>query len=660
MKIMNINTGKYVKGAMIAAVILTGFSCKKYLDVVPDNTLKLDNIFNLREDAWNGLAKVYSYMPRDGDVHLTSWTLGDEWIGRLDYNNNTGNLRAMRIMRGLQSQSAPQLGYWSGTQGGTPLYQAVRQADIFLENIGKVKDMTEVERDDWKAQVKMLKAYYLFMLVQRYGPIVLPTFTATPETPTEDLFIPRSKVEDCFKYILDLIDEAIPALDERAGENEVGQIDRIVAKSIKAKVLFFRASPFYNGNMEYYGDFVNEKGEPFFPLQYDKEKWKAAIDALNDAIATAEANGHVLYTYTKEPYLFDREAFQKNPANMKKLYDLRMVICDPWNREVVWGNSNIDYYGGGEIPHGSNMRLPDGYGDGVKNDPGFSWQWLAATYQMAERYYTKNGLPIEEDLTFNMNTRHELVTTPGASSPDYVPLTGIMQPGTETINLYLNREPRFYANLAITGGYWRTHTKLIKTIMYANRDGGFNSSQHTTDYYCTGIGVKKFVHPESQSGAWQRTVKYPYPIIRLADLYLMKAEALNEYSGPSAAVYAEINKIRQRAGVPNVETVWSDPALARTPNKHLTKEGLRDIILQERAVELAFEGHHFWDMLRHKRAPGAFSVPIYGWTHTGTTGTSFFVLNVKQERRFTINDCLWPIDLNEMNTNGKLIQNPGW
>ncbi|HTG55078.1 MAG TPA: RagB/SusD family nutrient uptake outer membrane protein, partial [Niabella sp.] len=113
-------------------------------------------------------------------------------------------------------------------------------------------------------------------------------------------------------------------------------------------------------------------------------------------------------------------------------------------------------------------------------------------------------------------------------------------------------------------------------------------------------------------------------------------------------------------GVPNIETVWSDATLARTPNKHLTKEGLRDIILQERGIELAFEGHHFWDMLRHKRAPGAFSAPIYGWTHTGTTGTSFFVLNVKQERRFTINDCLWPIDLNEMNTNGKLIQNPGW
>ncbi|WP_317235339.1 RagB/SusD family nutrient uptake outer membrane protein [Niabella ginsengisoli] len=106
--------------------------------------------------------------------------------------------------------------------------------------------------------------------------------------------------------------------------------------------------------------------------------------------------------------------------------------------------------------------------------------------------------------------------------------------------------------------------------------------------------------------------------------------------------------------------VWSDPSLARTPNKHLTKEGLRDIILQERSVEFAFEGQHFWDMLRHKRAVAEFSAPIWGWNHAGTTAADFFVLSIKQQRRFTITDCLTPIDLNEMNTNGNLIQNPGW
>ena len=198
-------------------------------------------------------------------------------------------------------------------------------------------------------------------------------------------------------------------------------------------------------------------------------------------------------------------------------------------------------------------------------------------------------------------------------------------------------------------------------MKYAGRDGGFNSSQHSTDYYETGIAVKKFVHPESKSGAWQRTIKYPYPIMRLADLYLMKAEAYNEYNdSPVPQVYEAINRVRERAGVPDVETVWSDPSIVRTVNKHKTKEGMRDIILQERGIELAFEGSRFWDMLRTKRAVMEFSTPVWGWTYTGATGAQFFNLEVKQIRRFTITDCLWPIDLNEMNTNSNLIQNPGW
>ncbi|HEY9560313.1 MAG TPA: RagB/SusD family nutrient uptake outer membrane protein [Anseongella sp.] len=649
------------KIALISTVLALTTSCNEYLNVVPDNTLKLENLFDLKEDAWNALAKVYSYLPADDQTHVTTWTLGDEWIGRLDLNDVTGNLRAIRIMRGLQSETSPQLGLWSGTQGGKRMYEALRQTDVFLANIDNVRDMTDQEKKDWKAQVTFLKGYYAFLLVQRYGPIVLPTEMVTPEATSEQLFLKRSKVEDCFNFILTLMNEAIPNLSERATENEWGQVDQVVAKAIKARVLFFRASPFFNGNNEYFGDFMDDDGQPFFPLTYDREKWKAAIDALTEAITAAEANGMGLYHYDKEPFLYDRTAFTANQENMKTLYDLRMVICDPWNKELVWGNSNINYYGQGELAHSSNIRLPEGYGDGVVNTAGFSWQWMAATYRMAERYYTENGLPISEDLTFDMNTRHEIITTPGAAEPEYQELDGIMQPGAETIRLYMNREPRFYANLGITGGYWRAHTVRINTMMYASSDGGFNSSQHSTDFLCTGIGVQKFVHPESQSGAWQRTIKYPYPIMRMADLYLMKAEALNEYNDvPTHEVYDLVNLVRERAGIPDVEDVWSDASLAKTVNKHRTKEGMRDIILHERSVELAFEGSHFWDMLRHKRATAEFSTPIWGWTHTGTTGSDFFVLEVKQPRRFTITDCLWPIDLNEMNTNGNLIQNPGW
>lgn len=652
---------KMKKGILAAmcSLALTFSGCTKYLDVVPDNTLKLENIFNLKQDAYDALAKVYSYMPSDDLTHNSSWLLGDEWLSRLDLNNNESYLRGIRIMRGLQSQTSPLIGYWSGTGTGSPMYEAMRQADVFLENIGKVKDMTDQEKREWSAQVKFLKAYYAFLLVRHYGPIVIMEKTAGPESTKEELFIPRSTVEESFAYVLRLINEAMPDLKEKVLDNDLGQIDQIVAKAMKARVLVYRASPFFNGNMEFFGDFVNAEGKSFFPLAYDKEKWKEALDAINESIAIAERNGLGMYTYQKEPFLYDREAFEHNPEKMKTLYDLRMLITDPWNKELVWGMSGYNFRSAG-LGSAAAIRLPLGYGDGLANSNSFSFQWLGASYQMVERYYSENGLPLEEDLTYDLNGKHDIVKLPGVEETDYKALQGYMQPGAETINLYLNREPRFYANLGVTGGFWRGHGVRINTQFFYNTDGGRSSSFFPSDFLASGIGVQKLTHPESQSGAWQRVIKYPLPLIRMSDLYLMRAEALNEYYGPSEEAYADINKIRKRAGIPDVQESWGNTSLARNPNKHLTKEGLRDIILQERSIEFAFEGLRFWDMWRYKRAAQVFSSPMWGWDTDGKDAKTFFVLDVKQQRRFTITDYLWPIDLNEMNTNSKLIQNPGW
>jgi hypothetical protein len=650
-----------IQRLVLAITLLT--SCSGYLDVVPDNTLTLNNIFSVKEEAWNALATIYSYLPNDYDTHNTTWSLGDEWIGRIDLNVNTDQLRAIRIMRGLQSVGSPQLGNWSGTEGGKKLYEAIRQTNVFLDNIDKVADMSDTEKTEWKAQAKFLKGYYSFLLLQKYGPIVLIDKSVNPDATSEELFVYRSKVEDCFDFILNLMNEAIPDLKERATSNDYGTIDQIGASAIKARILLFRASPFYNGNKEYFGDFFDHDGQPFFSMEYNKEKWKDAIDAINEAIALCNNNGKELYTFEKEIYLYDREDFMENPGVVQTLYNLRMLIVDPWNKELLWGNPNINYSSDGGLAQSSNIRLPTGYVEnGQINVTSYSWQWMGASYRMAERFYTKNGLPVNEDRTFDMTRIHNIVTTPGIEESGYYDLHGIMQPGAPTIYLYLNREPRFYANLGITGGFWRSHITRINTLMFAESHGGINSTS-ATDFLCTGIGVQKFVHPESTSGNWTRQIRFPYPIIRMADLYLMKAEALNEYlDAPNQEVYDAINVVRFRAGIPNVETVWSDPSIVvpESLNKHLTKEGMRDIILCERSIELAFEGSRFWDMMRHKRAPSEFSTPIWGWNHLGIDAQTFFVLDVKQSRKFTITDCLWPIDLNEMNTNANLIQNPGW
>jgi hypothetical protein len=643
---------RIIKIMFLTALLFYTPSCTNFLDIVPDSTITLDDYFERKEMALGALAKVYAFLPYDYYVHQTSYLLGDEWMGRTDWERDGALLPAFRVMRGLQNSDNPLLAYWSR------LYGAIRSANIFIENVDNVVDMDEKDIKDYKAQAKFLKAYYHFLLLQYYGPIAIMDHLVPVDAVSEDLFHKRSKVEDCLNYIIDLMNEAIPDLKERASLNDLGQVDKIAATGIKARVMLFRASPFLNGNKEYYGDFLDFDGEPFFPLEYNHEKWKDAADAAEEAIQLCLANGMNLYKYENTPFLYDRDDYEANKENMKTLYDLRMLIVDPWNRELVWGLTSPFSFGSGMILSDvSNIRLPKSIADEGNT---YAGQWLGASYKMLERYYTKNGLPIDDDRTFDRNTMYRLTQTPGESEEAYAPIRGIMQANKQTINMYLNREPRFYANLGITGGWWRGHTRKIPADMFAGGIGGLDSGISLLEYLCTGVGVQKFVHPESKAGNWNHLIKFPYPIMRMADLYLIKAEALNEYlDAPNDEVWDAINEVRGRAGIPTVQESWTSPA-ARRQNRHLSKEGMKEIILQERGIELAFEGSRFWDMHRHKKAVSEFSVPISGWDAKKYMLKDFFVVKTLQARRFTVKDYLWPISLDETNKNADLKQNPGW
>jgi hypothetical protein len=648
---------RIIKIMFLAAVLFYSSSCSSYLDIVPDNTITLDDYFERREMALEALAKVYYYLPWDYSVHRSEYGLGDEWMGRVDLERDEGALVPLRIMRGLQNVNNPLLGHWTGSMSGEPMYRAIRSANVFIDNVDHVVDITETEKRDFKAQAKFMKAYYHFLLLQHYGPIVIMDKSVPLDALSEDLFQPRSKLEDCMNYIINLLDEAIPDLKERASLNDLGQVDRAVALAIRARIMLFRASPFLNGNREYYGDFLDSDGQPFFPLEYNHEKWKDAVDAADEAIEFCLGNGIDLFEFEKVPYIYDKSDYDEN-EQMKTLYDLRMVIVEPWNRELIWGRTYpYVFLYGGQLTDVSNIRLPREYGNEGNS---FANQWFGASYKMLERYYTKNGLPIDEDRTFDRNTMYRITATPGEGEEEFAPLRGIMQPGKQTVNMYLNRELRFYANLGITGGWWRGHTRRLPSDMFAGGIGGVDAATSIVNYLCTGIGVQKFIHPESKAGNWNHMIRYPFPIIRMADLYLMKAEALNEYlDAPNDEVWEPVNKVRRRAGLPTVQESWGSD-LTRVPNKHRNKAGMREIILRERSIELAFEGQHFWDMHRHKRAVAEFSSPVMGWASDKYVLRDFFVLKPYQTRRFTVKDYLWPLPLSETNKNANLIQNPGW
>ena len=624
----------------ILAFSLTLSNCDEYLDIVPDQTQELDLLFDREESAYNALATCYSYLPKNDDLYSSYVTATDALTTPV-----AKETAGIRLMKGLQSASSPLMSYWSGYERHGSLWRGIRSCNILIENMDNVVDMTQEEKDSWKAEAQFLKAYYHFTLLKYYGPIPITDVNLPISANDQEVRVKRNTIDECISYISETIDSAIPNLPLRVlNNNDLGRIDQVIAKAIKSRVLLYAASPLFNGNSEFYSGFVNDEGDHFFNQTYDENKWQLAMEASLDALNTAISQGASLYEFNDTPPVFDEENYEEE--SVKKLYNIRYSIVDRWNDELLWGHSNPVGTNWWQLQAGSLMKDP------TSSSVEAAWQWVAPTLRSVEMYYTENGLPIDEDLTFDYANRYEVTNIPSNQNIN-------AQFAQRTVNLHLNREPRFYASIGFDRGYNRTWGRLWNLKMRKGETHG--RIANSGDYLITGYALKKIVHPDSEGDGYDKIIQYSWPMIRLAELYLNYAEAANEVNGPSQEVYSMLNSIRDRAGINGVEEAWSDATIAATVNKHTTKDGLREIIHQERLIEFAFEGHRYNDLRRWKMAEEYLNSPVKGWSVDLSTEDGFYTLRDVGNRSFSSpRDYLHPISINELTINTNLIQNPGW
>ena len=177
----------------------------------------------------------------------------------------------------------------------------------------------------------------------------------------------------------------------------------------------------------------------------------------------------------------------------------------------------------------------------------------------------------------------------------------------------------------------------------------------TNNYSPTGYLNKKAVSPDqSMTTSLQAPFDYPWSIIRLADLYLGYAEACVETNDlTDAKTY--LNYVRERAGIPDVETSWNGVAT-------LTQDKMRDIVRQERMIEFYLENQNFWDMRRWLLAGKFFNKKAQGMNINAATIKDFAQLTeVEFERKFTSpTNYLLPLPNSDLNTNANLVNNPGY
>ncbi|MDR1369490.1 MAG: RagB/SusD family nutrient uptake outer membrane protein [Dysgonamonadaceae bacterium] len=233
-------------------------------------------------------------------------------------------------------------------------------------------------------------------------------------------------------------------------------------------------------------------------------------------------------------------------------------------------------------------------------------------------------------------------------------------PGFDPKNPYKNRDPRLLKTLFCNG-----ESRWLKRTIYTYEGGpdkpNTNGIQTRTGYY-----MRKFMGKFEESTSYSAQ-KHGFHLIRLAEIYLIYAEALNEI-GPDANTIAGttsnrseiltyLREIRKRAGI----TAGTESGQYGISNS-LNQNELRKCIRNERRIELAFEEHRFFDIRRWNIASETLNKPVTGVKITKNADNSFTYEEIEVAAKSNYQDYmnLFPVPAEELYGNVLMTQNPGW
>ncbi len=478
------------------------------------------------------------------------------------------------------------------------LYANIRRCNLFLEKVDQNTYSDEELKNRLTGEVYFLRAYIYHTLVMQYGgiPIIDKAYTLDDE-----FLVARDSYEKSINFIVSDLDKAASMLPTTQTSVNLGRATKGAALAIKARVLLYAASDLYH-NIAWAKGYSNPELIGYVGGNRTTF-WTAAKNAAKVVI---DLNQYALY--------------KSNPAvgedivkNYTDIFLLKQTSEDIFVRFFTQNSMEST-----ETYHPGLHSMPGGYHAHGSNNP---------IGQAVDSYQMKDGTAFSWT-----NPIHK-------ASP------------------YENREPRFYASILHDGMHWRQRPTdvvpldpigIIQTGFYENADGTWRGGLDTRkspieDWNNTGSGYyqKKYINP---SYVFQYEVQEsPWRYIRYTEVLLSYAEACNELGeDPEAQKY--INMIRKRAGLSEI---------ASTGNQ------LREDIRRERRVELMFEGQRYWDIRRWMIAPqvivDAKGVDIR--YRLGQTKPTYEVIKA-QSRAWLDRSYFMPIQLEEMNKNEKLIQNP--
>ena len=631
-------------------------SCQDYLDKEPDSTVSADDAFANFRNFQGFVEEIYNCIPdKEKCNYCPSWNWGDDEIfnpeadGRMTHQVDLGNFRAWEstgnwLKRDGASTSTDKFahGIWNHA------WYCIRKCNLGLQNIDKFVTGSAEEKKLIEGQLYFFRAWWHEEMMEYFGGMpYVDTFLGD----NAEQRLPRLSYQECadraaadFRKAADLLpinwDKTSAGLATQ-GKNDL-RINKIMALGYLGKTYLWAASPLMKNGAQ---TGASKNGKTY---DYDQEYARKAAEAFGELLSLVEA-GQTQYALAEFKYsdIYNHEkSADANSCFSDIFYTKKQNWKMPGTVEAIFRGPSADF-------NGSNWNTSKVFGPKVQKVVAHDNVIHQPTANLVEAYGMANGEPIYlvENGKYVLNPKS----------------------GFDPRHPFKDRDPRFYHDIVFDGFKYLNGTPgQYADLQYCQLYTGGNM-RPVANASRTGYFIQKLVphtcNEVDKDYDWGSALHCYLPYMRLADTYLMYAEACAAFGGASGkssnfgkTAEDAINTLRDRCGAGHVA-----PEFVADNHKFM------DEVRREREVELSFEGFRFCDLQRwlllteapyNQKFSQEFDRVESADYYTKNDPKDAQVANYRRKliltRNFDAKHYWFPLPIKETQISSEFRQNPGW
>lgn len=631
-------------------------SCQDYLDKEPDSTVSADDAFANFRNFQGFVEEIYNCIPdKEKCNYCPSWNWGDDEIfnpeadNRMTHQVDLGNFRAWEstgnwLKRDGSSTSTNKFdhGIWNHA------WYCIRKCNLGLQNIDKFVTGSAEEKKLIEGQLYFFRAWWHEELMEYFGGMpYVDTFLGD----NAEQRLPRLTYQECadkaaadFRKAADLLpinwDKTSAGLATQ-GKNEL-RINKIMALGYLGKTYLWAASPLMKNGAQ---AGASKNGKTY---DYDQEYAKKAAEAFGELLSLVET-GQTQYALAEFKYsdIYNHEkSADANSCFSDIFYTKNQNWKMPGTVEAIFRGPSADF-------NGSNWNTSKVFGPKVQKVVAHDNVIHQPTANLVEAYGMANGEPI-----YLVENGQYVLNPKSGFDPEHP---------------FKNRDPRFYHDIVFDGFKYLNGTPgQYADLQYCQLYTGGNM-RPVANASRTGYFIQKLVphtcNEVDKDYDWGSALHCYLPYMRLADIYLMYAEACAAFGGAtgkssnfSKTAEDAINTLRDRCGAGHVA-----PEFVADSHKFM------DEVRREREVELSFEGFRFCDLQRWLLLTEAPYNQKFSQEFDRVESADFYkthdakdakVANYRRKliltRNFDAKHYWFPLPIKETQISSEFKQNPGW